>query len=306
MNKVLFIDTTHKYLIDQLEKKNIVCDFEFSKTKSQIEKIIAKYDGIVIRSRFKIDKKFIDAAKKLKFIARAGSGLENIDTKYAEQKKINCINAAEGNKQAVAEHALALILNLFNKINQANNELKSGKWLREENRGIELSGKKIGIIGFGNTGSSFVNLLKNFDLELLVYDKYKQNYEYKSSLKEIFEKAEILSLHVPLNDETKKYIDKSFINKMKKPFYLINTSRGQCVDTKALVRGIKENKVKGACLDVFEHEKTSFEKLKRNRDLTFLLNSNKTILTPHIAGWTTESYFKIAKILSEKIISELS
>ena len=306
MNKVLFIDTTHKYLIDQLEKKNIICDFEFSKTKSQIEKIIAKYDGIVIRSRFKIDKKFIDAAKKLKFIARAGSGLENIDTKYAEQKKIKCINAAEGNKQAVAEHALALILNLFNKINQANNELKSGKWLREENRGVELSGKKIGVIGFGNTGSSFVNLLKNFDLELLVYDKYKQNYEYKSSLKEIFEKAEILSLHVPLNDETKKYIDKSFINKMKKPFYLINTSRGQCVDTKALIRGIKENKVKGACLDVFEHEKTSFEKLKRNRDLTFLLNSNKTILTPHIAGWTTESYFKIAKILSEKIISELS
>ena len=306
MNKVLFIDTTHKYLIDQLEKKNIICDFEFSKTKSQIEKIIAKYDGIVIRSRFKIDKKFIDAAKKLKFIARAGSGLENIDTKYAEQKKIKCINAAEGNKQAVAEHALALILNLFNKINQANNELKSGKWLREENRGIELSGKKIGIIGFGNTGSSFVNLLKNFDLELLVYDKYKQNYEYKSSLKEIFEKAEILSLHIPLNDETKKYIDKSFINKMKKPFYLINTSRGQCVDTKALIRGIKENKVKGACLDVFEHEKTSFEKLKRNRDLTFLLNSNKTILTPHIAGWTTESYFKIAKILSEKIISDLS
>tara|TARA_B100000900_G_scaffold321226_1_gene280466 strand:- start:169 stop:1089 length:921 start_codon:yes stop_codon:yes gene_type:complete len=306
MNKVLFIDTTHKYLIDQLEKKNIICDFEFSKTKSQIEKIIAKYDGIVIRSRFKIDKKFIDAAKKLKFIARAGSGLENIDTKYAEQKKIKCINAAEGNKQAVAEHALALILNLFNKINQANNELKSGKWLREENRGIELSGKKIGIIGFGNTGSSFVNLLKNFDLELLVYDKYKQNYEYKSSLKEIFEKAEILSLHVPLNDETKKYVDESFINKMKKPFYLINTSRGQCVDTKALIRGIKENKVKGACLDVFEHEKTSFEKLKRNKDLTFLLNSNKTILTPHIAGWTTESYFKIAKILSEKIISELS
>ena len=306
MNKVLFIDTTHKYLIDQLEKKNIVCDFEFSKTKSQIEKIIAKYDGIVIRSRFKIDKKFIDAAKKLKFIARAGSGLEYIDTKYAEQKKIKCINAAEGNKQAVAEHALALILNLFNKINQANNELKSGKWLREENRGIELSGKKIGIIGFGNTGSSFVNLLKNFDLELLVYDKYKQNYEYKSSLKEIFEKAEILSLHVPLSDETKKYIDKSFINKMKKPFYLINTSRGQCVDTKALIRGIKENKVKGACLDVFEHEKTSFERLKRNRDLTFLLKSNKTILTPHIAGWTTESYFKIAKILSEKIISELS
>ena len=306
MNKVLFLDTTHKYLIDELEKKNIICDFEFSKTKSQIEKIIARYDGIVIRSRFKIDKKFIDAAKKLKFIARAGSGLENIDTKYAEQKKIKCINAAEGNKQAVAEHALALILNLFNKINQANNELKSGKWLREENRGIELSGKKIGIIGFGNTGSSFVNLLKNFDLEILVYDKYKQNYEYKSSLKEIFEKAEILSLHVPLNDETKKYIDKSFINKMKKPFYLINTSRGQCVDTKALIRGIKENKVKGACLDVFEHEKTSFEKLKINRDLTFLLNSNKTILTPHIAGWTTESYFKIAKILSEKIISELS
>jgi len=304
--KVIFIDSTHQYLIDELSRNSFICHQEFSKTKEQIEKIIENYDGIIIRSRFKIDKKFIDAGKNLKFIARAGSGLENIDIKYARRKNIICINAGEGNKQAVAEHALAMILNLINKINLADHQIRNGNWLREENRGLELSKKTFGIIGYGNTGSAFVNLLKNFNVKILVYDKYKKNYPFKGSMKKIFNEADFISLHIPLSNETKNLVNKTFINQVKKPFYLINTSRGKCVKTNELINAIKEEKILGACLDVFEFEKNSFEDIKTdNINLDFLINSNKTILTPHIAGWTHESYYKIAKILAEKIIKEL-
>ena len=171
--KVLFLDSTHHYLTDELSENGFICHEEFSKTKKQIEEIIENYDGIIVRSRLKIDKKFIDFGKNLKFIARAGSGLENIDIEYAKQKKIKCINAGEGNKQAVAEHALAMILNLINKINLAEYQLRNGEWQREKNRGVELSSKTFGIIGYGNTGSALVNLLKNFNVNILVYDKYK-------------------------------------------------------------------------------------------------------------------------------------
>jgi len=304
--KVIFLDSTHQYLIDELSKNNFICHQEFSKTKEQIENIIEDYDGIIIRSRFKIDKKFIDAGKNLKFIARAGSGLENIDIKYAKQKNIVCINAGEGNKQAVAEHALAMILNLINKINQADYQIRNGDWLREDNRGLELSKKTFGIIGYGNTGSAFVNLLKSFNVKILVYDKYKKNYPFKSSMKKIFNEADFISLHIPLSNETENLVNKTFINQVKKPFYLINTSRGRCVKTNELINAIKKEKILGACLDVFESENNSFENIKTdNINLNFLINSNKTILTPHIAGWTNESYYKIAKILSEKIIKEL-
>ena len=304
--KVIFLDSTHQYLIDELRRNSFICHQEFSKTKEQIENIIENYDGVIIRSRFKIDKKFIDAGKNLKFIARAGSGLENIDIKYAKRKNIICINAGEGNKQAVAEHALAMILNLINKIKQADYQIRNGNWLREENRGLELSKKTFGIIGYGNTGSAFVNLLKNFNVKILVYDKYKKNYPFKSSMKKIFNEADFISLHIPLSNETEDLVNKTFINQVKKPFYLINTSRGKCVKTNELINAIKEEKILGACLDVFEFEKNSFEDIKTdNINLNFLINSNKTILTPHIAGWTHESYYKIAKILAEKIIKEL-
>ena len=304
--KVIFLDSTHQYLIDELTKKNIVCHTGFSKTKEEIESIIEKYDGIIIRSRFKIDQKFIDAGKNLKFIARAGSGLENIDVDYAKEKKIKCINAGEGNRQAVAEHALAMILNLMNKINHSDNQIRNGEWLREENRGIELSNKVFGIIGFGNTGGAFVNLLKNFNATILVYDKYKKKHPFKSTMEKIFNEADIISLHIPFSNETEHLINENFISKVKKPFYLINTSRGKCVNTNALINGMKSKKILGACLDVLEYEKSSFEKLEnKNENLKFLLNSKETILTPHVAGWTKESYFKIAKILSEKIIQEL-
>ena len=304
--KVLFLDSTHHYLRDKLNKNGFICHEEFSKTKKQIEEIIENYDGIIVRSRLKIDKKFIDFGKNLKFIARAGSGLENIDVEYAKQKKIKCINAGEGNKQAVAEHALAMILNLVNKINLADYQLRNGEWLREKNRGVELSSKTFGIIGYGNTGSALVNLLKNFNVNILVYDKYKSDYPFKSSMEKIFNESDFISLHIPLSNETEYMVNKAFIDKVEKPFYLINTSRGKCVNTNELVNAIKDEKIIGACLDVFEFEKNSFEDIKKDdENLKFLLNSNKTILTPHIAGWTHESYYKIAKVLSEKIIKEL-
>tara|TARA_B100001173_G_scaffold151436_1_gene131321 strand:- start:614 stop:1537 length:924 start_codon:yes stop_codon:yes gene_type:complete len=301
--KIIFIDTTHPKLIKDLNYKGFICDQAYEKSRFEILKIIKNYDGIVIRSRFKIDKNFINAAKKLKFIARAGSGTENIDINYANKKNIKCFNAAEGNRQAVAEHALAMILNLLNNIRVSDQEIRRGIWNREKNRGIELSGKTIGIIGFGNTGSSFAKILENFNVKILAYDKYKEKYKFQSNLDEILEFSDIISLHIPLTEETKYLVNKNFIDKAKKPFYIINTSRGQCIETKALIKGLKDQKILGACLDVFEQEKNSFEKIGENADLKYLIESNKTILTPHIAGWTFESNYKIAETLSKKIIN---
>ena len=301
--KIIFIDTTHPKLIKDLNYKGFICDQAYDKSRSEILKIIMNYDGIVIRSRFKIDKNFINAAKKLKFIARAGSGTENIDLRYANKKNIKFFNAAEGNRHAVAEHALAMILNLLNNIRVSDQEIRRGIWNREKNRGIELSGKTIGIIGFGNTGSSFAKILENFNVKILAYDKYKEKYKFQSNLDEILELSDIISLHIPLTEETKYLVNENFIYKAKKPFYIINTSRGQCIETKALIKGLKDQKILGACLDVFEREKNSFEKIGENADLKYLIESNKTILTPHIAGWTFESNYKIAGTLSKKIIN---
>ena len=269
--KIIFIDTTHPKLIKDLNYKGLICDQAYDKSRSEILKIIKNYDGIVIRSRFKIDKTFINAAKKLKFIARAGSGTENIDINYANKKNIKCFNAAEGNRQAVAEHALAMILNLLNNIRVSDQEIRRGIWDREKNRGIELSDKTIGIIGFGNTGSSFAKILENFNVKILAYDKYKEKYKFQSNLDEILEFSDIISLHIPLTEETKYLVNKNFIDKAKIPFYIINTSRGQCIQTKALIKGLKDQKILGACLDVFEQEKNSFEKIGENADLKLSL-----------------------------------
>ena len=205
--KIIFIDSTHPKLNEDLKSRGFICDQAHDKSRSEILKIIKNYDGLVIRSRFKIDNFFINAAKKLKFIARAGSGTENIDIKYANKKNIKCFNAAEGNRQAVAEHALAMILNLLNNINISDLEIRKGLWNREKNRGFELSGKTIGIIGFGNTGSSFAKILENFNVKILAYYKYKKNYKFKSSLVEILEFSDIISLHIPLTEETKYLVN---------------------------------------------------------------------------------------------------
>ena len=304
--KILFIDTVHPFLKQKLEKQNYICDTAYSKSKTEIQKIIHNYQGVIIRSRFIIDKEFIDYASELKFIARAGSGLENIDVNYAESKNINCYNAGEGNRQAVAEHALGMLLSLFNNLNKADQEVRNGKWKREENRGRELAQKTIGIIGYGNNGSAFAEVLKGFDVTILAYDKYLTKYPYQSTMESIYKQADIVSLHVPLTTETTYLVNDDFIHRFEKDFYLINTARGKCVNTKDLVSALEKGKIKGACLDVLESEKTSFENLSREgftAEMQYLLDSPKTMLSPHIAGWTQESNVKIAKVLLEKITS---
>ena len=305
--KILFIDTVHPLLKQELEKENHICDSAYNKSKTEIQQIISNYQGIIIRSRFKIDKQFIDCGSNLKFIARAGSGLENIDVEYAENKNIHCYNAAEGNRQAVAEHALGMLLSLFNNLNNADQEVREGKWERERNRGIELAGKTVGIIGYGNNGSAFAEVLKGFNVKILAYDKYLTNYPQKSSMETINKEADIISLHVPLKDETTYLVDDNFINRFVKNFYLINTARGKCVNTKNLVKALENKKIKGACLDVLEYEKSSFENLSKDgltSDMQYLMNAKNTILSPHVAGWTVESNVKIAEVLLNKFTSD--
>ena len=305
--KILFIDTIHPLLKQELEKENHICDTAYNKNKDQIEQIINNYQGVIIRSRFKIDKQFIDCGNNLKFIARAGSGLENIDVNYAESKNINCYNAAEGNRKAVAEHALGMLLSLFNNLNRSDQEVRNGLWIREENRGIELTGKTVGIIGYGNNGSAFAEVLKGFSVKILAYDKYLKDYHYKSTMETIYKEADIVSLHIPLTEETSYLVDDNFINNFEKDIYLINTARGKCTNTKHLVAALENGKIKGACLDVLEYEETSFKNLStkiNSSNMQYLINSKKTILSPHIAGWTKESNLKIAKVLLNKFISD--
>jgi len=303
--RVLFIDRVHPSLKKNLKKNHFVCDESYHLSKEEIEKIIHNYEGIIIRSRFIIDSNFIIKAKNLKFIARAGSGLENIDLEFAESKNIKCFNASEGNRQAVAEHAIGMILSLFNNLNISDKEVRLGKWEREGNRGVELQGKTVGIIGFGNTGSAFANALQGFRVKILAYDKYLTDYPFQSNMQEIYKQADIVSLHIPLTEETRYLVNNNFINNFEKDFYFINTARGKCANTKSIVKSLKNGKLKGACLDVVEYEKNSFENLSKIRftnEMQYLIKSKKTILTPHIAGWTVKSNIKIAKILTEKIL----
>jgi len=311
--KILFIDSAHPFLKKELEKNNFTCEEDVTSSKNEIEKKISQYDGIILRSRINIDKQFIDFGKNLRFIGRIGAGMEHIDVTYAESKGIKCLSSPEGNKNAVAEHTLGMLLALLNNISKANNEVKAGQWLRESNRGTELEGKTIGIYGYGNTGSAFAKLLRGFDVKVLAYDKYKNNFgdEFvkESFSEEIFSEADILSLHLPLTDETNYLVNDSFINKFKKNIYLINTSRGPIVKTDEVVKSLKSGKILGACLDVLEYEETSFELIQpearsqKPEALQYLLNNHKVILTPHIAGWSFESQEKMAKILLREIIS---
>lgn len=315
--KILFIDSAHPSLKTELEKSGFTCEEDLTSSKEEIEKKISGYNGIILRSRINIDTLFIDnfsllGKNKSVFIARVGAGMEHIDVAYAESKGIKCISSPEGNSNAVAEHALGMLLALLNNIVKANNEVNAGKWLREPNRGTELNGKTIGIYGFGNTGSAFAKLLKGFDVNILAYDKYKKNYQAEfvkeSTLEEIFVQADILSIHLPLTEETKYLINDIFVKKFKKNIYIINTSRGPIVKTDDLVQNLKSGKVLGACLDVLEYEDPSFEtmpvsaKRQETDNLNYFRDSQKVILTPHIAGWSFESSEKMARLLAKKIV----
>lgn len=313
MKKILFIDSNHPVLHETLIQRGFQCDLFWDKSKEELLGLIPQYDALVIRSKFKITEEIIDAATKLKCIARAGAGMENIAVEYAQSKGIHCVHAPEGNRDAVGEHSIAMLLNLFNNINRADREVRAGKWLREENRGVELGGKTVGIIGYGNMGSAFAQRLQGFNCKVLVYDKYKSGFGNKniieSKAEDLFEQADIISLHTPLTDETRNLINDEFINKFKKNIYIINTARGKSLLTADLVKNIQSGKVVGACLDVLEYETVSFENIAEASlppAFQYLVKSEKVLLSPHIAGWTQESNVKIAIVLAGKIADALN
>lgn len=310
MKRVAFIDSVHSSLQAELEKSGFTCDMLYELRNEEIIEKLSTYEGAVIRSKFRIDRAIIDKAISLKFIARAGAGMENIDVEYAERKGIRCLHAPEGNRDAVGEQAVGMLLMLFNNLGRADREVREGKWIREGNRGIELMGKTVGIIGYGNMGSAFAQRLKGFGVKVLAYDKYKTAFENEfvteATLDQLFDQADVLSLHVPLTDETYYMINDEFINKFRKDIYIINTARGKALNTADLVKNMRAGKVKGACLDVLEYEALSFEKIEASalpEPFQYLVKSDRVVLSPHIAGWTHESNEKIALALAQKIIA---
>ena len=304
MIKVLHLDENHEILENGLAKIGFKNFFDFKSNKKDITKKIEKFHGLVIRSRIPIDEDLIDHAKNLKFIARVGSGTENIDIEYAKKRGITILSAGEGNANAVGEHTLSLILSLFNNIIKANNEINNNVWQREGNRGIELENKTVGIIGYGKTGKNFAKKLDGFNVKVLcndIIENVADDYAEQVSIDEIQSKCDIISLHTDLNKLSKHLVNTHFIDNCKKPFYLINTSRGLCIKTSDLILGIKTGKILGVGLDVIENESSSFENFKQDSYLDFLKKSEKVILTPHVAGWTFESKLKLSQIMLKKI-----
>lgn len=309
--KILFIDTVHPVLNTRLEAMGFHCIDGSEYNMDRIFEILPECNGIVIRSRVKIDKPFLEKATSLKFIARAGAGMENIDVEYATARGIACINAPEANCNAVAEHALGMLLALMNRLAVADREVRNGIWKREENRGYELSGKTVGIIGFGRNGSAFAEKLQGFNCTILAHDPYvkidKNRFPLviQSEYPEIFAQCDVISLHVPLTGETRGLVNREFLSLFQKPIWLVNTARGQVVKTADLVEALRENRVMGAALDVLEYESLSFESLQRDQlpePYRFLTTSDRVLLSPHIAGWTHESHRKISEVLGEKIV----
>jgi D-3-phosphoglycerate dehydrogenase len=307
--KILFIDTVHPILEERLSSRGFVCVNGAKMTRDKIQTELNDSFGIVIRAKFTLDKAFLCSAKKLKFIARSGSGLENIDQAYCKERKIELFNSPEGNRNAVAEHALGMLLSLLNKIPHGNRQVREGIWDREGNRGEELDGKTVGIIGYGNNGSAFAKKLRGFDVKVLVYDKYKtgfgDHFVQECTLQAIFQQADIVSFHIPLNRETKYFAEELFFNSFNKPVRVLNLSRGKIVNTKALVLALKEKKVIGACLDVLEFETKSFESFFEQHlpeEFQYLIHSENVLISPHVGGWTIESYFKLSNVLADKIL----
>ena len=305
MMRILHLDENHPILAEQLAVLGFENIVDTQSSKEVIAQDIAQYHGLVIRSRFPIDKPFLQKAKKLRFIARVGSGLENIDVNAAATMNIAVLAAPEGNSPSVGEHALGMLLSLLNKLPQGNKEVRTGKWQREANRGEELGGKTIGIIGYGHTGKQFARKLAGFDVKVLCHDilnNVGDAYAEQVPLKTIHNQADVVSIHLPLNESTQQYVNHVFIGNMKKSFWLINTARGNQVVIEHLVNGLKANKVKGACLDVLDIETAAFDlNIEQSDDWAFLTASKRVILSPHVAGWTTESYLRLSEVILSKI-----
>ena len=306
--KVLHLDTNHPLLIEQLSQLGFQNDVDYTSTKDEIERKVNVYDGLIIRSRFAIDESFLNKATNLKFIGRVGAGLENIDVEYAKEKDIFLAAAPEGNRNAVGEHTLGMLLSLFNKLNKGDQEVRNGKWDREGNRGVELDGKTVGIVGYGNMGKAFAKTLKGFDVETICYDilgGVGDENARQVGILELQQKTDVLSLHVPQTEETLGMINVDFIKAFHKPIWLLNTARGSCVNTEDLVANLKSGKIIGAGLDVLEYEKTSFENMFDDQQLPeafeYLTQANNVLFTPHVAGWTIESKQKLAQTIVDKI-----
>lgn len=306
--KVVFLDTIHSILQERLEGLSFSCVDATSSDLETCKKLVSDADGIVIRSRFPMDRSFLAFAPKLSFIARSGAGMENIDEEYCAENNIQLFNAPEGNRNAVGEQALGMLLSLMNNFRQGDEEVRQGIWNREKNRGEELEGKTIGILGYGNNGRAFAQVLRGFSVQVIAYDKYKDTFEDSwvkpVSLEELYKESDVISFHIPQNKETIYWANENFFNQLAKPIYLLNLSRGKIVATEALLNAIDAQKVKGAGLDVLEFEKASFEMQKtltENPIFQRLIANPNVLLTPHVGGWTKESYFKLSNILADKI-----
>lgn len=300
----------HPYLGKQLGKLGYDCEFDYTSTKGEIEAKLHNFYGVVMKSRFKADPTFFKKGKQLKFLARVGVGFEHIAVDSAKQKGIEIILSPEGSRDAVGEHTMGLLLSLFNNLPKGDREIRAGEWVREPNRGIELKGKTVGIIGYGNMGKSFAQRLSGFDVKVIAYDKYLKKYGNKYakavSLKTIFKETDILSLHIPYDKHNHYFVNKDFLSKFKKPIYILNTARGLVLNTKAVVKAMKKGKVLGVGLDVLEYEEQSFEAFKGDdlpKPFQYLIKSDRVVLSPHIAGWTMESKLKHAQTIVRKIVA---